>query len=217
MCSIVGSWHTEKLKELIAQNEGRGSLYHSISYYDRLTGNIDIKRNKGRVDLDAISIPKHFYCIVHMQAPTDNMNGVHPAIYAHPSGGKAYLWHNGIVKPPSIKAMYNKLKLENPLLPDTKWDTELILRTYCEFGTAGFANIDGSFSCLMYYDKDLYLFRNEIAPMFVDHNLTISSTHFDFAAPTEPNVLHQMGLHDGCLYPHGTFKTVNNPYFFATE
>lgn len=210
MCSIVGSFNKDKIAELIELNKSRGCLFHSVSYYDSVLGHIKVNRGQGAPNIDQIDIYPGYYCIVHMQAPTDQKNGIHPAGYFG-----AYLWHNGIIKPKSIKLLNDRIKLSVPDLPRTDWDTEVILRTYCEFGPTYLSQVDGTFSCLMYYDKDLYLFRNEISPMFIDNEMNISSIQFPGSKETEPNVLFLLETKEKALYSYGTFKTANNPYFFA--
>ena len=70
----------------------------------------------------------------------------------------------------------------------------------------------------MYYQRNalsMYLFRNEISPMFVDKDLNISSTMFENSAETDPNVVFKIDFSYNKLVPKGKFQTVENPYFFA--
>jgi hypothetical protein len=78
---------------------------------------------------------------------------------------------------------------------------------------------DGTFSCL-YYDRDtlkLYLFRNEISPMFIDEDFNISSTKFKDSKETEPNKVFKLDITRKLSQEVYSFKTVENPYFFMEQ
>lgn len=203
MCSIIGAWSKDDVIDLCKLNEYRGQHSHSVSYYNPQTGEMVVRRAEGALDYDTIFIPKNNYCIVHMQAPTGEINGIHPAEVA----GK-YLWHNGIVKQSNI------CKLQVETMCSATWDTELILRAYIKDKHL-LSEVDGTFSCLMYAAGDLFLFRNEISPMFFDRTLCVSSTKFEGSIPTDPNAIHYMDMFDSTLVGVGQFKTANNPYFFG--
>lgn len=78
-------------------------------------------------------------------------------------------------------------------------------------------DIDGSFSCL-YWDTtarwgQLYMFRNEIAPLFVDKDLNISSTKFPGSKSIKPNRLIGIYPESGeTIETDIMFNTVDNPY-----
>jgi len=77
--------------------------------------------------------------------------------------------------------------------------------------------LDGSFSCL-YYDKDelsLFLFRNEISPMYMDMDMNISSTDFPNSYETPPNEVLKMNFNQVGVDVVSKFSTVENPYFFG--
>jgi hypothetical protein len=68
------------------------------------------------------------------------------------------------------------------------------------------------------YDQEtlsLYLFRNEISPMFIDKQMNISSTKFEDSEETCPNVVFRMDLNYNNLINVGEFKTAENPYYFT--
>lgn len=209
MCSIVGAWTKDDVIDLCKLNEYRGQHSHSVSYYNYLTGEIVIRKGHGVLDYSTIHIPKNNYCIVHMQAPTSeasNMN-VHPARI-----GERFLWHNGIVKQSNIPV------LQKLTMSESTWDTELILEAYIKGRTNSFdiiSKVDGTFSCLLYSSGELFLFRNEISPMFFDSTLCISSTKFEGSKSTDPNFFLYMNMEDSNLIKVGKFETVNNPYYFA--
>lgn len=204
MCSIVGSFDRDKLIELCKANEYRGQQSHSISYFNKDTGEITIIRSLGSVNYDSIIIPERHYAIVHQQAPTSNKlseENIHPA-----SHDESFLWHNGIIKQafvPVLQVMTNSVKT---------WDSELLLMA-AAMDIENLSMIEGSFSCLLYTRGELYLFRNEISPMFYDANMTISSTKFDGAMPTDPNQLFFMDFFGKSLVGVAEFKTKENPYF----
>lgn len=215
MCAITGSFDTEKLKELVELNSYRGQLSHSISYYNCIYKTLTVQKNLGPINLDSINIPEGHYGICHTQAPTtDALNeaSIHPAEGTLGTENKTYLWHNGILKAEAIK------KLQVEYHTDEKWDTALLLRRVMSVGLPN--NIDGTFSCLWFkpngvYDQgDLYLFRNELAPMFIDDFLNISSTKFEGSYSTDPNKLLYMDIEFEVLHNHGGFETVESPYFF---
>jgi len=215
MCAIVGSFDKDKLIELIELNSYRGSHSYSISIYSR-DMLFSVKKEIGKINYNDIFLIEGQYGIVHIQAPTteakDEVN-IHPArfrlsdrYYKWPA-----LWHNGIIKSSHVKKMQVKYGI------DTDWDTELLLRAYIEEGARGLSEIDGSFSCLYYDRACLFLFRNDISPMFYDKDLNISSTMFKESISTPANRILKLDLQSRALYNIGEFKTVENPYFFADE
>ena len=203
MCSIIGSFSKDKIVELCELNAYRGQYTHSINYFNVDNGRMSLHRRLGAVEYSTINIPQGAYCIVHMQAPTtEHVGAIHPAYYEG-----SYLWHNGILKQKEVS------RLKSLLLEITDWDTYLLLKAL----STGYDldTINGSFSCLLYAASELTLFRNEISPMFFDKNLTISSTKFEGSIPTDPNVFLKLNFVEKNLTAGKTFKTAENPYFFA--
>jgi len=202
MCSIIGSHSKETIHMLIALNAYRGQHSWSISYYDLLWNCMkSVSRGMGEIPKDLINIGLNEYCIVHMQAPTtDNkdMNTVHPAQI-----GNTYLWHNGIIKADWV----NKRK------DISSWDTQLILNQYVS--TKDLNDIDGTFACLLCDEDKLYLFRNEISPLFIDKYSNISSTRFEGAILIKPNIIWEfLSTGTGELKETNMkFNTVENPYY----
>jgi len=203
MCSIIGSYHKDKIVELIKLNAYRGQHSWSISYYSTIWNGINnVIRGMGEIPYELINIGIDEYCIVHMQAPTTSnkeMNTVHPAQI-----GYSLLWHNGIIKDKHIK------KMQEELHTDESWDTKLILKQYIDKNTL--MGIDGTFACLMHHEEHLYLFRNMISPLFYDKYGNISSTRFDDALSIDANVLFRFEPGHS-LTPVDKFDTVNNPYY----
>jgi len=213
MCSIFGSFSTEKLKELAELNLYRGQHSYSFSYYDILKRQITfMQKDLGELPINDINIPEGHYAIAHMQAPTTSnkrANTIHPATI-----GVHSLWHNGIIKDHCVKNMSrNTVFIENGDLDYLSWDTYLILHQYVYQGNIN--NIDGTFSCVYYSERDgLRLFRNEISPLFIDKEHSISSTKFNDSESLMPNIIWQFLPGEGIM-SIDTFKTVENPYYFG--
>lgn len=202
MCSIVGSFKKDKLIELCTLNSYRGQHSHSISYYDIVTGELSVSRGEGPINLDDIKETPLVYILVHMQAPTGKeVNNIHPAHYM----GK-FLWHNGILKQTYIQQLKEKFK------EVCEWDTFLMLKAIT-IDREMLNDLDGSFSCVLYDNEKLYLFRNEIAPLFIDAQLNISSVGFKGSNPTQPNKLHHLDFNFQSLFAVKAFTTKFNPYF----
>lgn len=210
MCAIVGSFDSDTLKELIKLNSYRGQHSHSFSILNPVDRVFTVvKQEMGPVQENTIIIPPGWYGVVHVQAPTTdnkNLDSIHPATFVGD-----HLWHNGILKTDQIKKLHNKHKW----LKD--WDTLLLMHEIINEGWDGLNDIDGSFSCLMHRGRELFLFRNEISPMFVDSKLNISSTRFEGSSPTEPNKVMLMRFDSKLLDPVAEFRTVENPYYFGDD
>lgn len=216
MCSIIGSFDKQKLIDLCELNAYRGQHSHSISYASQ-DGVYYTQKNYGPINYDAIDNGDGDYIIVHMQAPTtDNKNSdcIHPAM-GNPYCEGSLLWHNGIIKEKEVERLRKKYKLK------ATWDTYILLHHLIVGGSL--SDIDGTFSCLWYDDSSAYgryglkLFRNEISPMFIDSKSNISSTKFEGSVPTEPNTMFGFDPWKNALYPHFTFETKENPYYFGDE
>jgi len=206
VCSIIGSFSKDKIIELCELNAYRGQHSHSISYFNPETNSFkEVNRAMGDIKSDNIKIPDDHYCIVHMQAPTtENKHSktIHPAKI-----GSSLLWHNGIIKNHVCQRLGKEYFLSST------WDTYLLLHVMNAEGEP--RNIDGTFSCLWYSGTRLFLFRNEISPMFIDSNFNISSTKFADSRPTLPDVIFEFNTREKTLIPVGEFKTVENPYYFG--
>jgi hypothetical protein len=217
MCAITGSFSREKTSELIALNSYRGGHSSSISAlrFDK-NPRMWYNRRLGEINHSYLTTAPGDFWITHQQAPTTTerkMDSVHPAAfeqrYNQNQFGEQLLWHNGIVKEECIKDLQYYYNL------DYKWDTKLILYSIMKDGYEALNKIDGSFSCLYYDGVDLFLFRNEISPMFIDDELTFSSTKFEGSRETEPNKVWRLNLIERILEDVATFKTIENPYYFG--
>jgi glucosamine 6-phosphate synthetase-like amidotransferase/phosphosugar isomerase protein len=207
MCSILGSYSSDKITELAKLNEYRGTYSHSITYIDNTLSLLrEVKTGLGPLPYDSIIIPDNHYCIVHQQAPTaDNYNdNIHPA-----SIDGQLLWHNGIIKEYEIKRLQSLYNVEYV------WDTKLLLKQLIELNTPN--NIDGSFSCVWYYKNNINIFRNEISPLFLDSEMNMSSTKFENSYPIEPNCIFKLDIENKNIInkKDSNFNTVENPYYFG--
>lgn len=220
MCAITGSFNYQMLMHLYELNSYRGTHSHSVSVYDyRNKKMIYVDRDLGELQpIKLGNICRTFpgcYYIVHSQAPTtenDSRYSIHPASFAHNEcQDTSLLWHNGILKPSTIRF----LKTETGI--DTTWDTQLLLNYMISKGNL--SQVDGSFACLMYHMGEMYMFRNEISPLFIDFDMNISSTEFP-TNPVEggksfiikPNHVFKLDLFNRQSIIESTFSTKNSPY-----
>lgn len=210
MCAIFGSFSRDKFLELAELNSYRGSFSFSVSYFNPLNGSIDqAVKLHGPFDPSHVETRMGVYYIGHIQAPTTGnktANATHPS-YATGKKTLSLLWHNGILKEDCIAS------LQEHFHTNEKWDTHL-LHKWLEEGNK-LDDIDGTFSCLRHHDHELYLFRNEISPMFYDSKLNISSTKFENAIKTQANKVLKIDFNNYELVEVDTFRTKENPYYFA--
>jgi hypothetical protein len=200
MCALTGSFSKFKLEELYRLNAYRGELSYSLSAFN-------FEKRKIRLDTimqDSDKMPKglisdlaegdNMYYIAHSQAPTTSTNNIHPAVY-----GDAMLWHNGIIKQKTI--------------PDNTWDTLWLLEQIMYYGWSSLSRIDGTFACILYNGGELFVFRNDISPLFYDKDLNFSSTKFEGGMSLEPNKVFRVDLTNKQLSVVAFFETHENPYF----
>ena len=203
MCSIICSYDKDTFIEIAKANKSRGNLTHSVYSFDYQGNMKTMRRSEGPLDYSYVkSLPDNHYYVGHTQAPTSKhekgSSTIHPANIEN-----YYLWHNGIVKQRNI----------NKGVWDTEWLTQLL---YNE-GFQALSNVDGSFACVLYRDPcELYVFRNDIAPLFFDENMNISSiklsSHY-FALPS--NYVFKLNLIRKTKTVVAQFKTKDNPFFFG--
>ena len=201
MCAIVGSFSTFKLKDLYRLNAYRGELSYSLSAFDVSGGNAKLLRlyqDVGKLQtelVDELPQDEDIFYIAHSQAPTTSGTNIHPAAV-----GEALLWHNGIIKQKTLQA--------------GQWDTQWLLEQIVDYGWSVLSRVDGTFACIMYNKGELFIFRNEISPLFVDRYLNISSTKFEGGKPVEPNTVYKIcfGEYDH-LSEVAKFETKENPYY----
>lgn len=199
MCSLIGSMYKDELKSLVAANAYRGNWTSSFTSIDPITFEHCLERIQGPMNdniIDLLFIEGKFH-VIHMQAPTGISSGIHPA----ESRAHGLLWHNGLI-----------LGCEDP------WDTQEVCNDL-DNGFECLSGYNGSFACVYLKNQNLYLFRNEISPLFTSNRGSFSSHKIDGFMPLPPNIvlialnLEQAGF-DYWDMGHGHFSTLNNPYDF---
>ncbi len=208
MCSLIGSFSIDTYKELYELNAYRGTLTSSFTVIDEDSEIVTLNRfnNPERmfevIDNTLFHGDTGCYFLGHSQAPTTSASGVHPAEIA-----ETLLWHNGIIKETEIKRWNEKLGT------DFVWDTELLLNIINIYGHTGLSDVDGTFACVLSHDKNFFVFRNAIAPLFYDDQLNISSTKFKGSKPVPPHKVFRLNLETRSLEDtQHNFTTKNNPY-----
>ena len=206
MCAIVGSFNRDKFEELIELNTYRGNHSYSFAEYDIKNRKFNnLVRDFGYFDFSVLDgIEEGNYLIGHVQAPTTDSkdkDSIHPSEL-----NETFLWHNGIIKEDCVRELQTNLGNYN------KWDTNLLHQWI--INDKDLSEIDGTFSCLYANNNSLFLFRNEISPMFIDKDFNLSSTKFVGSKATEPNELLIVDLNNKKLNTKFTFTTKENPYFW---
>jgi|TARA_B100000524_G_scaffold274880_1_gene152389 hypothetical protein len=214
MCAIFGSKDKDKFLELAELNQYRGNFAHSTTvfqtglfqHYPDAERVVHVTTNTGEGEFkDSITMSeeeyKTTYYLGHVQAPTTD------SVETHPSNINGdLLWHNGIIKDYQVQEWKQELG-------NRDWDTELLHRHLVLGGDLD--NVDGTFSCARYTKDNIFLFRNEISPLFYDDDMNISSTKFDNSLETEAGVMYLMDLVKNNLEPQCRFETKENPYYFG--
>ena len=204
MCGIFASFDKEKLKKLYELNRYRGELNYSLSSFSSDSNGIKLShlvRGEGKMPegtIDKFLTAVDDYMVGHIQAPTSESSSIHPAEYK----GRL-LWHNGIIKQSTIQGY--------------SWDTMWMLELLATRGIEMLSKFDGTFACVMYTSNGLFIFRNEISPMFIDDELSLSSTKFERSQPLEPNTFFELNFSSRELLPLYRFTTKENPYYFGIE
>ena len=202
MCSISASKDKKLLLKLVDLNRYRGEESHSVSQFLYTDDGLDLKsqtKSYGPLDLDLLD-GNWDYCVVHQQAPTSkevNNTDLATGRFIHPAEkDKSYLWHNGIIKEGKFEG---------------DWDTEWL---FDQALNEDLNEVDGTFACMMYHENQIYVFRNEISPLFKD-SASFSSTKFEGSTPVVPNIMWKLDYGTGVLEEKWKFKTKENPYHFG--
>lgn len=201
MCAISGSFKKDKLLELYKLNAYRGEMSHSLTSFEYDNSNNlrmgVLFQDNGPLNeevLNEMHDKEDRFFVAHSQAPTTDTKNIHPAAY-----GYAMLWHNGIIK-------------QKNLSPGT-WDTQWLLERIINYGWSALSRVDGTFACMMYNNGELYVFRNEISPLFFDYDFNFSSTKFENSYPVPPNIVHKLDLVHKVFIREAYFETFENPYY----
>lgn len=201
MCGIFCSFDKKKIDELRRLNSYRGS--HSYSVFAVV--NEFVFRAMG--DMDMSMVPETGYKVCHVQAPTTDarsIDSVHPA-----TKNGCMLWHNGIIK------NFDVARLQKKQGTTIQWDTALLLEELdSDNWLSNLSEINGSFACVFYDGEEIYVFRNEISPLFYDDELNISSVKFEGSRSLPPNKVFMLDFKQKCLIDMDfNFTTKENPYY----
>ena len=200
MCGIFASFSIDKLNELSKLNSYRGS--HSFSVFNCDSG--ELYKDFGAFNPSTLN---NGYNICHVQAPTTSeksIDNIHPSTIEN-----THLWHNGIIKDFSID------ELNHIFNTNEKWDTKLLHYIMIQDFTI-LSKVNGSFACVYYNQGKVFVFRNEISPIFYDSDLNISSVKFDGSMSLPANVIFELDINNKELIrTANTFSTLENPYFFG--
>ena len=149
--------------------------------------------------INTVKIANSDYIIGHIQTPTSNSAMQHPAIDSQYN----MLWHNGIIKQSCLDE-YGWVDYEG-------WDTLFLLKLITQYGCGVLSNVDGSFACVYNNNDDVFIFRNEIAPLYIDNDLNISSIKCSGMTLLPPNKVFYIN-NARELVVVSEFTTKNNPY-----
>ena len=204
MCSILGSFEKEKIRELVDVNKHRGNFSYSITAWD-IEENLIVEQYKDFGDFDHKKLDKiidrdDIYYLCHVQAPTGGMmediTRVHPVRI-----DTSYLFHNGILQRRTIKKLQKKYSEAND------FDSYLLLKSLIEEGFEGLSDIEGLFTCAYIRQNALHLFRTKHGKLYADANLSISSEKFPDSFMINYDTIYRMNLKDKVLDIIDEFET----------
>lgn len=221
MCSIIGSFNLDSFLKLLKYNQSRGNFSYSLTVLELFENNCTVSqtyKSFGEFDeslLTKIKIPQHPYFIGHVQAPTGGLikdfNRIHPSVNEQ-ENPHTYLWHNGILKDPTIQVIKDRYQLYDN---EWNWDTKLLHKSLDEESVEILSELEGSFGCIWIVEPKLYLFTNDLVNLYIDDKLNISSLPFQGSNKIYPNVVFQMNFINSKIEEIHNFKTKNTPYYFS--
>jgi glutamine phosphoribosylpyrophosphate amidotransferase len=203
MCGIFVSFNEITLNELCNLNLHRGNKDKissmAIPFNSNTNNNIDITREKS-----CINFIEGKYNVCHIQSPTNQINDekcIQPVEY-----NNNILFHNGMLKQEYIQTVSDKYK--------TTFDTLIMIKMIDDVGIKStLENIDGSFACILFYNNELFIFRNNPGILYVDDKLNISSTKFKNGHLIKSNVIIKLDLYNRTFKETEVFATKSKPYF----
>lgn len=203
MCGLYASFNNKTFMDLHRINTTRGQHSSSLTHIKDMSPDINTFIDSV-FDPISVEMIDNVYKIGHIQAPTSASARSHPARECHD-----LLWHNGLVKSFDIKRIQGELNI------DEEWDTMLILQSILKMGWSSLSMINGSFACVGFINESLVLFRNEISPLFIDDQFSISSVKFPKSTSLPPNTVFELNLADRKMNELCYFETKENPYYFS--
>lgn len=210
MCGIFATIDYDELLPLSEINSYRGQFSHSVTGFhiiDKTPSLQFMVRSIGPFNIT--TIPKSFdFYVCHIQAPTNSQKSffnIHPAEL-----NQNFLWHNGIIKDDDC------LRLNKKYISCESWDTKLLLKESLHTldGLDSLSEVNGSFACLLWHNKSLYVFRNKISPLFYSNNYFSSVKKEMTDVSIEENKIFKIDFDNGIhLTKTFSFTTKENPYW----
>ena len=199
MCSIIGAYKHEDVKQLVELNQFRGNFSHSIT---TITDSLDViqqEKGFGPFNYDLLTSDENYH-ICHVQAPTGGLvkdiNRIHPV-----REGSDMLWHNGLLTSRGVKLLQTKLNTEET------FDTLLLFKAIKQFGFDILSEIEGLFSCVLILNHKLYMFRTKHGKLHIDDQLNISSERFKGAKCINFDTIYEVDFENSSIIPVNSFKT----------
>lgn len=210
MCSIIGSFSVDTFKELLILNKSRGSFSYSLTIIDPHTDNSTTHKDFGDFDLSLLEdTPAGSYLLGHCQAPTNGLHKIAGRIHPYIMEDGSKLLHNGIIKSKNISFINEQLDT------NYEWDTQALAEYTIPALTTKLPDIEGSFACALINERSrLKIFRNMIAPLFINPQGDLSSTKFETSMSIKENTFYALSFREKCFIPIGNFVNTHNPYYF---
>jgi hypothetical protein len=203
MCSIIGAFKKEKLKELININQYRGNFSFSYTEVDKNGPSIQVK-GWGKFP-EKIITNSPLYKIAHVQAPTGGLKKEFSRI--HPTQVEnTFLWHNGILTRKGINFLQRQLGTSED------FDTLLLHKAIYNFGFSILSEIEGLFSCIYLNNNKIFLFRTKHGKLYIDDEKNISSERFE-----NSKCINYDTIYDINMDKIDTFKTKRFSYVIKGE
>ena len=218
MCGIVVTNDSKKLMTMYEANAERGKHSYSFCALNKHNKIICLERNLGILSAARLSdlimqTELAAVWILHNQAPTTEARGIENVHPYYNADHNSFTWHNGILKPDFV-AEHGEV-----------WDTVVLSKYLNEERGSALSQVDGSFAFVHLIDgRELYIGRNEIAPMFVDYN---GGRKFYFSSvalsesyhPLQSGLKNHLDTGSGLLLCYGDdeFTTHQMPYYLGDE
>jgi hypothetical protein len=207
MCSIIGSFNIDEIRNLIDLNSSRGQSSYSIGLYNIETNKIEtLFKGEGEFNhtiLKQLNIqPKH-YIICHIQAPTLGVGqnrSIHPSII-----DSSYLYHNGQLTQNQIELLKERYNV------DSNWDTGLLHHYY--LNNEDLSDIDGSFGLLFINKDKVNIMTSNMINLYINKDLTLSSTYFKNSTKIDSNIIYELDFDRRELNRIDDFNSKTSPYF----
>lgn len=205
LCSIIGSFSKDKIRELVKLNQHRGNFSFSV-YSDMFW------KNFGEFDETYLNEVKDGnYIFVHLQAPTGGLvketSRIHPIVF-----NNNLLWHNGIITESGIEFLQEQTNSKET------FDTYLLVKALAIYDSSILSEIEGLFSCVWKNANDEYfVFRSKHGKLYVDDELSISSERFENSKCINSDTVYKIDWEQKRLVTIGWFKTKSFNFIIKGE